>query len=376
MNQKTHTSRSSIFHKIILVLNAFAVLLLLMAYAAYHLKPGSIPYLSLAGLAYPFIFFINLLFVLFWSFTRLRFALISLVFILAGWNHIGRLIQFYGISADDENPDKIKILVYNLQNFLKLNTSTTKYVSNFDNEARIMEFLKEQEADIVCLQEMLNDRLENRVFAEKLANTLNCPNYYYENYFSSNPTKLDALAIFTRYPVISKGHLEYQEKSIGIFVDVITDSDTLRVYNLHLASIHFRAEDYKFWSEITNQQEQEKFAEGTTMIFGKIEIASKKRSHQVKIITSHFAQCPYNILVCGDFNDSPSSYAYNKLSENNTDSFVESGSGLGSTYAGEYFPSFRIDFILYNGPYQSKGFERHKIPYSDHYPISTYLYPN
>jgi endonuclease/exonuclease/phosphatase family metal-dependent hydrolase len=296
--------------------------------------------------------------------------------VLAGWNHISRLIQFNGDDLDEEVPHSVKVLSYNLQNFLKINTSTTKYVTDFKNEVNIKDFLEQENADVVCLQEMLHDRESQEKFAADLARQLKCPNYHYVNYFARNTKILDAIAIFTRFPVINRGELEYEDKSIGIFTDLVIDSDTVRVYNLHLASIHFKQEDYEFWSDMGNKQEQEKFRMGTVKILSKMQSAFLKRAGQSDIIAAHIESCPWPVIICGDFNDTPSSYAYNRLSQSMKDAFVESGSGLGITYAGKYFPAFRIDFILYDQVFTSMGFTRHKVTYSDHFPITTYLYHN
>jgi endonuclease/exonuclease/phosphatase family metal-dependent hydrolase len=312
--------------------------------------------------------------VVLWIFIKIKFAILPLLFILLGWNHIGRLVQFGGNELSGKSSVQVKLMGYNLQNFLKLNTSSTKYVTDFSNESYILDFLQEENADIVCLQEMLNDRLAKEEFVKNMAEQLQCPYFYYENYYSKTSDKVDAVATFSRYPIVNKGHLTYEEKTIGIFTDLILHNDTVRVYNLHLASIHFREEDYQFWSEIGQGSEQEKLTEGTTKILQKMKIAFQKRAGQVKVLEQHFVQCPYPLILCGDFNDTPLSYAYNRLSIGKTDAFVESGSGVGSTYAGDFFPSFRIDFILYSNFFHSAGFVRHKVPFSDHYPITTYLY--
>ncbi len=52
---------------------------------------------------------------------------------------------------------------------------------------------------------------------------------------------------------------------------------------------------------------------------------------------------PHPNILCGDFNDSPLSYAYHTIAEGMKDAFVESGSGFERTYVGS-MPSFRIDF--------------------------------
>jgi endonuclease/exonuclease/phosphatase family metal-dependent hydrolase len=376
VNTKRPKTGLNLVTGILLLLNLIAATLLLLAYASFHFSPSFIPYIAFAGLAYPFILLLNLLFVVFWLLTRMRYALISLIVVIAGWNHIGRLMQL-GSSSPPENMEKpLKILSYNIQNFLRINTSTTKYVTDFENESRIRKFIAEQDADIICLQEMLHDRDSHKKFLKEMARELDCPNFHHVNYYRKNTKVIDAIATFSKYPIVNKGDLEYEGKSIAIYTDLVTGKDTMRVYNLHLASIHFKQEDYEFWSEITNAEEQEKFTAGTGKILSKMQSAFLKRAGQTDTLLAHFKESPHPLIICGDFNDTPSSYAYNRLSRHRRDAFVESGSGLGITYAGEFFPAFRIDFILHDPTFQSASFMRHKIPFSDHYPISTYLYSN
>jgi vancomycin resistance protein VanJ len=75
----------------------------------------------------------------------------------------------------------------------------------------------------------------------------------------------------------------------------------------------------------------------------------------------------------GDFNDTPQSYAYRKIRKGMVDAFRKAGRGFGNTYSGE-LPSFRIDYILHDEAFFPYEFERTKIDYSDHFPISTWLY--
>ncbi len=374
MSGKVRKTGLNIFKGIMLLVNLVAVVLLLLSYLSYHVEPTFLPYIAFAGLAYPFILAANLAFIAFWLVTRARFAAISLLVVLLGWNHGSRLFQLSGSEAGDPVPERVKVLSYNLQNFLRVNTSTTRYVTDFKNEEDIRRFLKEQDADIVCLQEMLHDRQNKDKFARDMSTALNCPHFHYVNYFKKNTKILDAIATFSRFPILARGELEYEDKSIGIYTDLKVHGDTVRVYNLHLASIHFKQEDLEFWSEMGTNPEQDEFTTGTTKILDKMQRAFIKRSGQARLLAAHMAACPYRVIVCGDFNDTPSSYAYNTISRDLTDAFVESGSGMGITYAGEFFPAFRIDFILHSPSIRSTGFIRHKIPYSDHYPVSAYLY--
>ncbi len=374
MNQKPASRRISFFSGLLLLLNGIVVILLLLAYAAFHISPAAVPYLAFTGLAYPYILLANLIFILFWIIRRIKFAIIPLIIVLLGWNHMGRLFQWSGKEAIQD--EGIKVISYNIQNFIKYNTSSTKYLKDFANQDRITNWLAEQSADIVCLQEMLYDRDNYEQFAAQLGKLIHCPNNYHENYYQTSRNKLDAIAIFTRFPVIDTGHLVYDDKSIGIYTDLVIGEDTVRLYNLHLASIHFRQEDYDFISELSTQQEQDKIKTGSRQIIEKMNLAFEKRALQAKVIEMEIEQSPYPVILCGDFNDTPNSFTYNRLTQNLKDAFVESGHGLGTTYAGENFPDFRIDYILHDAHFKSAGFERSKIELSDHYPVSCVLYPN
>ncbi|MEZ5197374.1 MAG: endonuclease/exonuclease/phosphatase family protein [Bacteroidales bacterium] len=366
-------NRISFFSGLILILNLIFILALLLSYLAYYISPDTIPMIAFAGLAYPIILVANIAFVLLWIFVKPKLALFSIVFILLGWNHIGRLVQFGSSSDSKEGTIKFKILSYNIQNFLKVNASNTKFITDFENQDRIVEFISNENADVIFIQELLYDREGYDRFAHLLGKKFNCPNVHYRNYFERKKEKVDAIAILSRFPLINKGHMEYDGKTICIYADMIQGQDTIRIYNVHLASIQFRQKDYDFISDITSKTEQQEIKESSMQIISKLKSAFVARGNQVNIIETHISASPYPVIICGDFNDTSSSYAYRILSTDRKDAFVESGSGLGITYAGDNFPAFRIDYILHDEVFQSSGFTRHKISLSDHYPISCIL---
>jgi endonuclease/exonuclease/phosphatase family metal-dependent hydrolase len=356
-----------------LIANVILVLVLLMSYLAFYIRPAAFPVLAFFGLAYPYILLTHLLFVFFWLVFLPRYALISVIFIVLGWNHAGRLIQLRTSADSNDDSNGIVLVSYNVQNFIKTNTSTTKYITDFENKEKIVSFLSDMEPGIVCLQEVLYDREHVNEFPGKLGRMFGCQYYYYQNYYDKTKNKIDAIATFSKYPIIDKGFLMESEKRFGIFTDLVVDLDTIRVYNLHLASIHFRQDDYRFFVDIASQPEQEKIRVGIMQIISKMKRAFIKRNHQVDIIMNHFSEAPYPIIICADLNDTPSSWAYNKIRNNRDDAFVVSGKGIGKTYAERFFPAFRIDYIFHDPRFNSSGFERHKIHLSDHFPISCSL---
>jgi endonuclease/exonuclease/phosphatase family metal-dependent hydrolase len=98
-----------------------------------------------------------------------------------------------------------------------------------------------------------------------------------------------------------------------------------------------------------------------------------KRARQVDILSDHIKNSPYPCMVCGDFNDTPVSYTYQKLKGKLKDAYLESGAGIGNTYFGS-FPSFRIDYILHSRALTTLNFQTKKIQLSDHYPIICHFY--
>ena len=94
----------------------------------------------------------------------------------------------------------------------------------------------------------------------------------------------------------------------------------------------------------------------------------ESRGKEVQIIKRHIDNCPYPTVICGDFNDIPVSYAYQKLGEDKLDGFLESGNGFGATFT--KIPFLRIDYIFYDKQFSSTGFITHQNILSDHKALS------
>lgn len=182
------------------------------------------------------------------------------------------------------------------------------------------------------------------------------------------------LATFSRYPIVNEGLVFYEEgkTNFGMFSDIVIKGDTVRVYNIHLQSNHFGQQDYNFIAN-PDSGNKEVMVDGAKHLLKRIRNAVQKRSAQAEELSLHISQSPYPVLLCGDFNDPPFSYAYQTIRNNLNDAFTEKGKGFGATYYG--FPlKFRIDFILHSADevmihtYQTKRYK-----YSDHFPITAWF---
>ena len=104
-------------------------------------------------------------------------------------------------------------------------------------------------------------------------------------------------------------------------------------------------------------------------LFGRLKFGFIQRSKQIKTIKEHIMACPYRVIVCGDFNDLPYSYAYHQLKDILNNTFTKTGRGFGFTYNGK-LPFLRIDNQFYSKGIQAVSFQTVKsMKYSDHFPI-------
>ena len=127
-------------------------------------------------------------------------------------------------------------------------------------------------------------------------------------------------------------------------------------------------------TEILKAPETEKVKSGARLLIRKLAEASAIRAPQADTIAHEIAASPHPyIIVCGDFNDTPISYAHRTIAQDLDDAFTQSGRGLGISYNQNRF-YFRIDNIL-----TSKNLRAYNctvdrsIKESDHYPIWCYI---
>ncbi|MCP4438917.1 MAG: endonuclease, partial [Aureispira sp.] len=104
-------------------------------------------------------------------------------------------------------------------------------------------------------------------------------------------------------------------------------------------------------------------------IGSKLKNAFIKRTEQARAIAKSIKECPHEVIVCGDMNDTPMSYAYHTIVKGLKDSFYEKGRGIGSTYAGK-LPALRIDYILTSSTIDVYSHQVLSKTLSDHYAVT------
>ena len=366
-------------YKFILYFNIFLVILIILSQVSVHVSPAKFWPLAFIGLVYPYLLAANILMIVFWLFFRKKEFLISLIAILTGWNILSSLVQpnFRFLKKQEvrekytrdyrEKNRIIKIMTFNVRAF-----NIYKWEKQKDARDSIFRFIQEEDPDIICFQEYYTQ--ERGLFAaSRLFKSLK--NTSFRHIYSTigeNSNSQYGIATFSFYPVVGKGTIHFNNTfNTAIYTDIKINGDTVRVFNNHLQSVHLNSRHYTFLDSLSiryNDQQLDEILD----ISHRLKDAFIKRSKQADIISGKIAESTYPVIVCGDFNDTPVSYAYKKIRSRLADSFIEAGWGIGNTYPG-ITPLLRIDYILHNQTMNAIYTERIRLKLSDHYPLITYL---
>ena len=358
--------------------NCVAALGLLLAFLAQYIPPTWFSYGAFCGLGLIYILAINAVFVILWLPLKYQYALISIALILINVGNIDKHFQLKGAEKPPKCVNCVKVMSYNVKLFGLYDTEDRKLRQQRKN--KILQFIKEEQPDIVCFQEYFYDKSGKLNFntTDTLLSILKLKdkNFHYEYFTTNRDDYYYGFATFSKNKMVGKGIVEMPDSAvIATYIDFKHKNDTVRVYNCHLASVHFDYEDYEIGKQlIINPMNDPKWQKKVKVLYKKLELAFDIRKYQAKVLKQHLKKCPHYIILCGDLNDSPASFAYNKVAGNLKDSFRESGKGMGRTFLGETFPKFRIDYILHDKAYKSYGHTvGEDIAISDHYPVYTWI---
>lgn len=341
------------FSFIFLVLNLIVGVFLLMAAFGQYLSPVSSPILSIAGLAFPAVVVLNLLFFFFWVLFRPKFALLPALLLLCT---IDAHLTYcpIGLGEDATGGTKLKVMTYNVMGMPSEQGTKGKIVYP------AVEYIKKSGADIVCLQEFPASH-------DELVRQLK-PVYPYIKVVAFKSGMEVACLSKTRIlsgervDMISPGngaglfYVKYGEKKIPLIIN-------------HLESNKLSGNDKEIYESILEDPKNRFVKSGSKHLLFKLADAASLRGPQAKIISSLVKKLdnPHTI-VCGDFNDTSLSYTHRVIADGLQDTYREAAFGPGATYHA-HFMYVRIDHILVGQGYRVLNCKiDNTIDASDHYP--------
>jgi endonuclease/exonuclease/phosphatase family metal-dependent hydrolase len=349
---------------LLLSVNLLMILSLLISDIAPYISPTQSLMPAFFGLAFLPLLVINLLFGLFWLIMRPQYLVFAGIGILLSIPNISRHFQLF--NAPNSDSPEFLVLSFNVRLFDLYNWSNNKQTRD-----QILDYIKSTEADIICLQEYFrSDDLRYFNTMDPLVEIQKAKNIH--EHFTAlmhGGTHKFGIVTISSFPIVNRGRvpLDTSGHNIAIYTDLKIKNDTIRVFNIHLASIHISGLE-KDINDHLDQNEQKKQWTDLKTLIRKLASGFKKRSLQADAISEYIAHSPYPVIVCGDLNDTPGSYAYQRLNNSLQDAFRESGGGLGSTYIG-FFPSLRIDYMLFSPGIENAFFQTENIKLSDHKPL-------
>ena len=313
--------------------------LLFLTVVMYYVPIPGMASFSLISLLVPWLVLVNLFFVVYWLFNKRPLSILHLTVIVLSYITFGKFYVF-GEETSTEFDSELRVMTYNVRN---LNRKGFIDVGQVDQ--KILEFVKEQQPDIICFQEF------SSTFHKQFKQ------YPYKAQTPYNNSGKAIQAILSKYPIVDKGSLEFPDSSNdAIYADVRINNDTIRIYNAHLQSYNIypsrryllRAFPFKLWE--------------------KFDKTIKQQREQALYFDTHRRESPYPSIVCADLNNSQFSNIYRVFSNDMKDSFKEAGKGLGYTLKFLGFP-MRIDFIFSDPSFEIREHQNFYPRLSDHYPV-------
>lgn len=342
------------------ILAFIGLLAMILSVLSGYVDPVKFVWLTFFGLAFWVIVCYNLLvfmlLLLMWS-RKAWISILALVVAIPGF------YKSFSTGKAQEGAD-LRIMSYNVFHFHDIYDEEK---STFDVATTFSNVVLENHPDVLCLQEygIFKPKTRRNDGIALLGEMVGMPYQYYhtKEYFAGN-------VIMSKYPLkaLDDGSSFSQENGYGAVVEVDAgDKGKFYVVCCHLTSFLLTSDEVSVFSDTGNSKEE--VQEYGKSIFVKLKAAYEKRSHEVSKMLADIPHDGSAIILCGDMNDTPMSYTYNQIKRAGfTDGFVETGWGIGHTYAGK-LPLLRIDYIWGNERIQPKAFKRLKHKGSDHYPV-------
>lgn len=331
--------------------------------------PGSWWFLGLLTLSLPYILITLIIFFFCWLFAKKIYLLISLLAIAFCWKPVLNIFPFH-LSPPfkmEKNQTSLRVMSWNVELF-----DILEHKTHPEKKIAMMELVKNYKPDVACFQEMVggdDDRAINYLGDFKRLMNFNGYHYSYEEKLDFDQVHHFGIITFSKYPIIARQTIRHPPNdynSIFQYVDVLINTDTVRIFNIHLQSLKFSARNLKY---IDNPgiNTDDAVVESKNII-SKLKKGFLKRSTQAKHVRQEIDKSPYPVVVCGDFNDVPNSFAYCKIGDGLNDVFVEKGIGFGRTYSG-ISPTLRIDNIFTDKRFTIEQVARVSKKLSDHFPL-------
>jgi endonuclease/exonuclease/phosphatase family metal-dependent hydrolase len=364
----------SFFDWVMIAISALVAIGVILSWMARWIHPESYGFMAAGGIFAPVLFVANFMCLLYWVIRWSRGVYIPLAVFVAGlWG----VTLFFRPSVTQSYADLSKdqsvfnVMTYNVRGMMRPTSgSQSRLRSSMNDVVAVIDSLKPH---ILCIQEFASTELHP---ASEFEHALPFFNYNIKRYNIDGKGQNQGWgnAIYSKFPIAASGHIDFEGTNNSIlWADIALQRDTLRVFCAHLQTTAIKASDERYIVDM------DFVADGTRTsrvkgILGSLTRNYIIRASQADTLANSIARSPHPVIVCGDFNDTPASWAYRRISRGLRDSFREAGKGYGYTYRG-FFNLLRIDYMLHSRSFECVEYSSPSFANSDHNPVSVKLRP-
>lgn len=234
-------------------------------------------------------------------------------------------------ATDESTSHSLHLVSWNAEGF-QLNKDTLQASAAF---------IRNLHPDVICLQERPHDNLLHR-------DSISAAFGYPYRIFNSREDEVLNLAVYSRFPLSNmKEYYFLNSYNKVLQIDMQYEERTIRLFNIHLQTTGMTPA-----------------FQGNNLLHT-YQLNARERNRQAQLLAEAISSSPYPVILCGDLNDTPISYAYRKLTAQLDDCFLEAGNSWGGTYQ----PAcnlFRIDYTLCASKLKASSYHLYSNPWSDH----------
>ena len=351
---------------ILISINVIASLLFLVTCLSPYISPASWWINGFTGLIFPYLVLTMILFTIFWLLAKPKLVWVPLLTLALGWQQISVVFAWHpGAGFSKRRHDNIlRVVNWNVRGFngLSKNQEIKKFIPT-----EIATSIMKLQPDVICLQEFNNANNADNI---SLFTKQYKYHYFSKDYQRANGNYQSGCIIFSKFPIIDSGKIQFPIAESLIYADILKENDTIRVFTTHLQSFKFKQADYNDLEKIKEQDDEG--LKASKNIFRKMKLAFSRRGVQANMVEETLAKSPFPSIICGDFNDVPNSYTYFRIKGDRQDAFLEKGFAIGRSFI-DLAPTLRIDYILPTLRFEVKQFDMVDEDLSDHIMLVTDL---
>ena len=320
----------------------------LLAFSARYASEGITIWISFFSLIFLPVTGVNLLLLAIACLIKpKKWIALPLIALLLQAENLSAVWQFPSNRQSESQGVPLTVVTYNASHFY------------WDRQYTLHEatrYLESLQPDILCMQEAPGTDYYN---PDSIRHTFR----YLPYQVNSFRTDHLPLTIYSRYPIrIVKTAYYLHSMNLTLVADIRIDNQDIRVISNHLQTTSVN----QYRGIITAPDKPLKYRlKAVKDLLSALKKNFELRARQARFVRKEIEQSPYPILVCGDFNDTPASFAYHHIKGDLTDGFRECGKGYHYTFR-QLKRLWRIDYIFHSPEFEGTTYYSPDLPYSDH----------